>query len=341
MIMRPFLYSRPDSLEQAIVAGHGGAGADDAPPAFLAGGTTLVDLMKLDVVRPQRVVDLNRSGQAFSAIRFDGSTLRLGAFARMAAVADHPAVTGNFPVISESLSLAASAQLRNMATLGGNVLQRTRCGYFRDPSWAACNKRTPGSGCAAIEGANRQHAVLGTSSHCIATYHGDFGQALLALDAIVSIIGREGARTIPFASLHRQPGDSPQIETSLRPGEIITEFIIPTGAWTRRSLYLKVRDRQSYEFAVSSVAVAMEVDGDTVTDVRIALGGLATVPWRAHEAEDLLRGGPLTEERAARAAQAAFTAAVPQSHNGFKIELGKSAVVRALLQAGSMEVRRG
>ena len=337
--MRPFNYSRPSSLAEAIV-GERNARSDDAM-AFLAGGTTLVDLMRLGVMQPRRVVDLNASAREYSDIRFDGDNLRLGAFAKMSAVADHPGVAANFPVIAQSLSLAASAQLRNMATLGGNVLQKTRCAYFRDPTWTSCNKRSPGSGCAAIEGANRQHAVLGSSDHCIATYPGDFAQALVALDAAVLVVGPNGQRTIPFGAFHRQPGDTPHMETQLRADEIITEFVIPGGPWARRSLYLKIRDRQSYEFAVASAAVALDLDGAVVREARIALGGLATVPWRAREAEDVLRGNVLNEPIAERAAQAAFAAAVPQSHNAFKVELGRSTVVRALLQAVSMEVRRG
>lgn len=340
--MRSFQYSRPASFAEVLVAGPRGQSSDhEASLSFLAGGTTLIDLMKLDVMRPGRVVDLNASAGEFSAIRFDGSILRLGALAKMANVADHPEVISHFPVIAQSLSLAASAQLRNMATLGGNVLQRTRCAYFRDMSWAACNKRVPGSGCSAIGGANRQHAVLGSSDHCIATYHGDFAQALIALDAAITLIGPDGARSMPFASLHRQPGSAPHLETNLRPGEIITEILIPVGPWTRCSRYVKVRDRQSYEFAVASVAVALELEGDVVNDVRIALGGLATVPWRAHEAEDALRGKVLDETSAKEAAGAAFAGAVAQSHNAFKINVGQSAIVRALLETAAMEVRRG
>jgi xanthine dehydrogenase YagS FAD-binding subunit len=297
--------------------------------------------MKLNVMQPRRVVDLNPSAHEFSAIRFDSSVLRIGAFAKMATVADHPDIRNHFPVIAESLTLAASAQLRNMATLGGNVLQRTRCSYFRDPTWTACNKRSPGSGCAAIGGANRQHAVLGSSEHCIATYHGDFAQALMALDAVVTLVSPDGARSMPFASLHLMPGDTPHLETNLREGEVITEFIVPAGHWTRRSRYVKVRDRQSYEFAVASVAVGMDLEGDVVNDVRIALGGVATAPWRASDAEAVLRGKALNEASATDAARAAFAVAVAQSHNAFKISVGQAAIVRALLETAAMEVRRG
>ncbi|NUB46466.1 xanthine dehydrogenase family protein subunit M [Fertoebacter nigrum] len=335
--MRPFQYLQPATLADVIVAQREAPSA--VPATFLAGGTTLIDLMKLGVMQPERVVDLRLAGSDFAQIRFDGATLRLGAFARMAEVADHPVVAASFPVIAQSLSLAASPQLRNMATLGGNVLQRTRCAYFRDPTWAACNKRTPGSGCAAVDGANRQHAVLGTSSQCIATYHGDFAQALMALDASVVLGGPAGTRTIPFAALHRLPGNTPHVETTLHPGEIILDFVIPAGPWASRSLYLKIRDRQSYEYAVASAAVAVAMNGDVVADARIALGGLAAVPWRAHEAEAILRDAVLDEATATRAAEASFAAAVPQSHNAFKIALGRDTLVRALLQAASMEVR--
>lgn len=339
--MRPFQYSRPASLADALVAERDARPDQAHASAFLAGGTTLLDLMKLEVMTPERVVDLRPVAREHGAIRLDGENLRLGAFATMAAVAHHEDVVRHAPVIAESLSLAASAQLRNMATLGGNVLQRTRCAYFRDPSWTACNKRNPGSGCAALGGANRQHAVLGTSEQCIASYPGDFAQALLALDAVVGLVGPDGARMMPFSALHRQPGDTPHLETNLSPGDIITEFIVPVGAWTRRSHYLKVRDRQSYEFAVASVAVALDLDGDAIGDIRIALGGVATLPWRAREAEDILRGTVLDEGRAAEAGRAAFRSAVPRSHNAYKIELGRRAVVRALLTAASMEVHHG
>lgn len=337
--MQPFRYSRPTSLPDVLEAVRKARSAQ--PPistAYLAGGTTLVDLMKLQVMRPESVVDLAALAQDYGRVALEGSTLRLGAFATMAAVADHPDVVSNFPVIAQSLSLAASAQLRNMATLGGNVLQRTRCAYFRDTSWTACNKRMPGSGCAALAGANRQHAVLGTSEHCIATYPGDFAQALLALDAEVRLAGPQGSRTIAFAGLHRRPQDAPQVETNLLPGEIITEFSVPAVPWARRSLYLKVRDRQSYEFAVASAAVALDLEGDRVSDLRIALGGVASIPWRAREIEDALRGEVLNEASATEAARRAFAAAVPQAHNAFKIALGQSTVVRALLQAASMEL---
>ena len=335
--MRPFEYIRPASLAEAVLTMEDAR--EPSSDAILVGGTTLLDLMKLDVMEPRRLVDLRALEGELGHIRAEPDALHLGAFARMADVAADHAILADYPVIAQSLSLAASAQLRNMASLGGNVLQRTRCAYFRDPSWSACNKRVPGSGCAAREGANRTHAVLGTSDHCIATYPGDFAQALIALDAKVVVVSRRGARTVPFAELHRLPGATPHRETRLEHGEIIVEFVVPARSWTWRSLYLKVRDRQSYEFAVASAAVAMDLDGDVVRDVRIALGGVATVPWRAREAEAALEGGPLTEAAAQSAARTAFASARPQSHNAFKVALGEATLVRALREAATMEPR--
>jgi xanthine dehydrogenase YagS FAD-binding subunit len=225
-----------------------------------------------------------------------------------------------------------------MATLGGNVLQRTRCTYFRDVSYTACNTRNPGSGCAAHAGINRMHAVLGGSNHCIATYAGDFGQALIALEATVDLIGPDGARSIPFAKLHRQPGVTPDQETTLRPSELIASFMVPARPWTRRSLYLKVRDRQSYEFALASAAVALDLEDGTAREARIALGGVSTAPWRAAEAEAVLRGKPIDDQTAMAAADAAFAGAQGHGHNDFKIELGKHTLRRALLQGAALEI---
>jgi xanthine dehydrogenase YagS FAD-binding subunit len=223
-----------------------------------------------------------------------------------------------------------------MATLGGNVLQRTRCTYFRDVSYDACNKRNPGSGCAAMDGFNRTHAVLGTSDKCIATYPGDFAQALIALDANVEISGQSGTRTIPFAELHKAPGDTPQIETTLTAGELISAFTIQ-GRWPR-SVYLKARDRQSYEFALASAAVALDVQDGTVRDARVALGGVATMPWRARDAEALLKGQKFDEAIVRSVADLAFQGANSKRHNEFKIALGKRVVARALHQAAAMEI---
>lgn len=306
---------------------------------FLAGGTTLLDLMKLDVMRPQILVDINVfTEMRHASIEVNAEDIRLGALVRMADAAEHPVIRRDYPVIAESLELAASPQLRNMASLAGNLLQRTRCGYFRDTSWAACNKRDPGSGCAALDGFNRMHAILGVSDACIATYAGDFAQALIALDANLELIGLDGPRNIPFASLHRPPGDRPDIETTLASGELITAIVVPAAAWTRRSLYLKVRDRESYAFALASAAVALDMRGDIVREARIALGGVATVPWRSREAEAALEGQVLDEETALAAADAAFANARTGEHNSYKLPLGKRTLVRALLEAARMKV---
>jgi xanthine dehydrogenase YagS FAD-binding subunit len=339
--MLPFSYRRAESADAAVkmaAAELPDGAAVAAPTQYLAGGTTLIDLMKLQVMRPDTLVDINPlSREQFGKIEAGPDGLRLGALAHMAEAAEHPAVLRDYPVIAQSLMLAASQQIRNMATLGGNVLQRTRCSYFRDVSWAACNKRTPGSGCAALEGVNRAHAVLGTSDACIATYPGDFAQALVALDALVETAGPDGRRTVRFAALHRQPGEHPDTETTLAPGELITGFVVPAGAWTRRSLYLKIRDRESYEFALASAAVALDLADGVVREARIALGGVATVPWRAREAEAALSGKPLDEAAAEAAAEAAFAGARTYAHNAFKVPLGKQTLVRALLQAARLE----
>jgi xanthine dehydrogenase YagS FAD-binding subunit len=329
--MRPFAFTRVDNDAAAIRA--------FAPKAqFLAGGTTLLDLMKLDVMRPETVIDINALSDRHAAIDFGGERLRLGALARMADAADHPRLRRDYPVVAQSLQLAASPQLRNMATLGGNILQRTRCSYFRDPTWAKCNKRDPGSGCAALEGVNRRHAVLGVSDQCIATYPGDFAQALLVLDADVEIINAAGKRTISFDSLHREPGDRPDVETSLKPGDLIIAFSAPSRAWMRRSLYLKIRDRQSFEFALTSAAVALDIQDGAIVQARIALGGVATKPWRAREAEAELIGKPALNAHFHSAAEAAFAAAQPREGNRFKTELGKRTLVRALSQVAEMRV---
>jgi xanthine dehydrogenase YagS FAD-binding subunit len=338
--VRPFAFERATDLPQASRLGGGGGGTGqgqtDAPVQFLAGGTTLLDLMKLDVLRPQRVVDLGSVRTTWDGIDITANGLRLGAFAKMSAVADHAAILSDYPVIAQSLQLAASAQIRNMATLGGNVLQRTRCPYYRDPSWGACNKRNPGSGCAAIGGFNRNHAVLGVDQSCIAQYPGDFAIALIALDTELELSGPEGLRRMPFASLHTPVRGQPDVETTLQPGEVITSFRIPAGGWTRRSLYLKIRDRASYEFAISSAAVALDMEGDTVRQARIGLGGMAYRPWRAQEAEKTLNGKPLTEASAQAAAAAALKGATTHGHNDYKPELARRTIVRALLEAKSM-----
>jgi len=330
--MRPFDYQRIDDDTMAAQAMGGGEAA------FLAGGTTLLDLMKLDVMRPATVIDINGLDQRHAAIKIDDNGLHLGALVHMGDAAAHDGIRKLFPVIAQALDQAASPQIRNMATLGGNVLQRTRCSYFRDTRWSACNKRNPGSGCAAQDGVTRKHAVLGGSEDCIATYPGDFAQALVALDAEVEILGAKGPRVTRFEELHRLPGNTPHIETDLAPGELITGFRVPAAAWTRRSLYLKIRDRESYEFALASAAVALDLDGETVRAARIGLGGVATKPWRAREAENALKGRPLDEGIAQHAATLVFAEAKPTPDNGYKIELGQRTLVRALLDAAKMEI---
>jgi xanthine dehydrogenase YagS FAD-binding subunit len=338
--MRSFSYQRAADPSAAVQALSAVAATNpplsEAEAQPLAGGTTLIDLMKLDVMRPRTLVDINPLAAQWSAIELSDDHLRLGAMARMSDVADHAEVARHYPVIADALRLAASQQIRNMATLGGNVMQRTRCTYFRDVSYDACNKRNPGSGCAAMEGFNRTHAVLGTSDQCIATYPGDFAQALMALNANVEISGKSGTRNLPFEQLHKQPGRSPQVETTLEPGELISAFLVQ-GRWPR-SVYLKVRDRQSYEFALASAAVALDVQDGFVRDARVALGGVATVPWRAREVEMLLKDQKFDDALARRVAEAAFATAMPRKHNAFKIGLGQRVVARALNQAATMEV---
>lgn len=333
--MRPFDYIRATDPAAAVRL------ARSAPAAsahYLGGGTTLLDLMKLDVMRPQTVIDISRlKGKSLRSVDARTDGLHIGALMPMADLAENPVITRDYPVLGQALWLAASAQLRNMARLGGNVLQRTRCAYFRDTSYTQCNKRDPGSGCAALDGFNRAHAVLGTSPMCIATYAGDWAQALIALDATVEILGDAGARSIAFADLHRLPGATPHLETSLAPGDIITGFFIPGKPWPR-SLYRKIRDRESYAFANASAAVALDLDGNRVRDVRIGLGGVATVPWRARKAEAALRGKPLDEAAARAAAGTEFADAVAQEHNRFKIALGEATIVRALLEAQALEI---
>lgn len=261
--MRPFELTAPTTIEAALAG----------PGTFLAGGTTLVDLMKLNVLTPQHVLDINDL-----PLRGIDSTdgLRIGALERMGDIAQHPGV---YPVISRALLQSASQQLRNMASIGGNLLQRTRCGYFRDVAMP-CNKREPGSGCPAISGANRMHAVLGTSESCVATHASDVAVALVALDAEIRLASADATRTVKLADFYRLPGDTPDVENDLRPGELITEVVVPRLDWAQRSTYVKVRDRQSYEFALCSIAIALDIQDSRIADARIAAGGVATVPWR-------------------------------------------------------------
>ena len=323
--MKSFSYSSPGLVGDASEA----ASAEGAQ--IIAGGTTMVDLMKIGVVEPDALVDISNIG-ALQGYEVGSDRLRFGALAKMSTVADDRAVIDAFPALSESLWKAASPQLRNVATLGGNILQRTRCPYFRDTAYAQCNKRNPGSGCAALEGGETTlHAILGGSEACVAMYPGDFAQALVAFDAEVVVSGPGGRRTIPFDQLHVRPGDSPEIETVLEPGEIVTEIALPVIPAMSNSTYLKARDRESYAFASASAAVGVAMDGDTVRDVRIGLGGVASVPWRASAAEEALRGQPLTEETAREAGRIAFEAAEPLEGSAYKIALGADVVAGALM----------
>jgi xanthine dehydrogenase YagS FAD-binding subunit len=309
------------------------ASAASADARYLAGGTTLVDLMKLEVERPAVVVDINRLALGDIRELPDGS-VRVGGLVRNSDMAHHALIQSRYPVLSQAILAGASGQIRNMATTGGNLLQRTRCYYFRDTS-AACNKRTPGSGCGAIEGCNRIHAILGTSEHCIATHPSDMCVALAALDAVVRLSGPHGERTIPLTEFHLLPGDHPERESVIEPGELITAVDLPPLSFAARSVYVKVRDRASYAFALASAAVALDLHGDVVREARIALGGVATKPWRAREAERLLAGRRADRSSFRAAAEAAVAGAVPRAHNRFKIELAARTVVRALTRAGA------
>ncbi len=324
--MQPFSYMRAGTVDDALAAL-----SQDA--RILAGGTTLYDLMKLGVEAPQRVVDIARL--PLRDIRLEDNVLVLGAGVRMSAAAEHPDVGSSAPALSEALWRAASQQLRNMAALGGNLLQRTRCSYFRHGAPYACNKREPGSGCAAQDGLSRHHALLGGSEHCIAAYPGDFAVALAAFDAEVEITGPSGARLMPLVDLHREPGSEPQRDTNLRPTELITAIRVPLVRAARASTYHKIRDRESYAFALVSAAVGLEVEGSIVVDARVALGGVATRPWRSREAEQVLIGRSFSEGRAREAGIAAFSSARPTGHNAFKIELGARAVTDALMIAST------
>lgn len=322
--MRPYDFTRPGSVGAALAEAHGGS-------AYLAGGTTLVDLMKLDVVAPSRVVDINRL--PLDGITVDRDGLHIGALERMSDVARDQAVRTRYPVISQALELSASPQLRNMASMGGNLLQRTRCGYFRDLT-TPCNKREPGSGCAALTGHNRTHAVLGTSETCVATHPSDVAVALVALDAQVHLQNRDGTRTVALAEFYRLPGESPHVENDLRPGELITGLTVPPLPWAVRSMYLKIRDRQSYEFALTSVAVAIDLAGGRIRDARVAAGGVGTRPWRLSAVERALVGRPAALATYEAAAAPAAEGARTLPHNVFKPALLRRTLVRALVALG-------
>jgi xanthine dehydrogenase YagS FAD-binding subunit len=321
--MMPFRYVESDSEDRAVTEVSTTAGA-----VFFAGGTTLVDLMKIDVMTPDVLVDINRLPLA--DIEVDERGVHIGANVSNSQLAWHPVIRERYPVLSEAILSGATTQLRNVATTAGNIMQRTRCAYFRDLH-AACNKRLPGSGCDAIDGFNRGHAILGTSSACIATYPSDMSTALAILDALVRTHRPDGTtRTIRFEDLHLLPGDTPHRETVLELGELITHVDLPNLPFTRCSHYLKVRDRASYEFALASAAVALQVNADRIVVARVALGGVATKPWRSPEAEQALIGQRPSRDVLRAAADAALARAVPQRYNAFKIELAKRTLVRAL-----------
>jgi xanthine dehydrogenase YagS FAD-binding subunit len=323
--MHPFSFIQAETSEAAIAALSANAQA-----SFFAGGTTLLDLMKLDVLAPTHLVDVSRL--PFSEIAVSTDSITIGANVRNSDLAQHPAIRRHFPVLSEALLAGASAQLRNMATTAGNLLQRTRCCYFRDPV-ALCNKRTPGSGCAALHGVNSSHAILGVSEHCIATHPSDMCVALVMLDAAIQTLLPSGrSRTLPVAGFHLLPGATPHLETLLEHAELITHIHLPITALAANSHYLKVRDRASYEFALASAAVALSIDNGIVSAARVALGGIATRPWRSPEAEAALLNQPASHATFLAAANAALAAAQPQSHNAFKIDLARQTLILALEQ---------
>ncbi|MFG1811541.1 FAD binding domain-containing protein [Streptomyces sp. NPDC049040] len=321
--MRPFEYVSATDADQAVALV-----TADPRAAFLAGGTTQLDLMKDGVLGPDRLVDIGRL--PLRGVTAGRTALRVGALTTMEELAADPVVTDRLPFVREALLQGASVQLRNLATVGGNLLQRARCRYFRDPAVAACNKRTPGSGCAAISGIHRMHAVLGTSDHCIALHASDLAVPLTALDAVVHIQGTGGARSVPLTHFYLPPGDTPHRENVLEHGEMITAVDVPLLPQTARSHYLKVRDRASYEFALASAGVALVVEDGGIREARIALGGVGTVPWRAGEAEEILRGAAAGTAVFRSAARAALAGARPLPGTAFKVDLAERTLVRTL-----------
>jgi xanthine dehydrogenase YagS FAD-binding subunit len=323
--MTPFDYRRAADQTEALSLAEGGR------CRFLGGGTNLVDLMRQNIEAPAALVDVSRLPATIDVISEGG--LIIGAAVRNSALAAHPVVRAHYPMLSRALLAGASAQIRNMATVGGNLLQRTRCSYFYDAAGSRCNKRDPGAGCDAIDGLSRNHAILGTSEHCIATFPSDMCVALAALEARVLATGKSGARSIAFVDFHRLPGDTPQIDSTLRPDEIITAIELPPKGFAGHYSYLKIRDRLSYAFALVSVAAALDVEGGTIKEARLALGGVAHKPWRDRDAEAQLRGAPATAESFSRAAETVLRDARGFGHNDFKIELARRAILRALTQA--------
>ena len=324
--MRPFKYERATKAEDAAKMVTANKSAK-----FLAGGTNLIDLMKEDVERPDALVDVNNL--SFKQIKSNGNNISIGAMAKNKDTANHPLIKQNFPLLTQAILAGASAQIRNMATNGGNLNQRTRCVYFYDTAMP-CNKREPGTGCGALEGLNRMHAIFGWSEKCIATHPSDMCVGLVALDAVVKVQDEKGnEREIPFNDYHRLPGDSPEKDNNLKHGELITSIEIPKNKFANKSYYLKVRDRASYAFALVSVAAGLEMDGDTIRGARIAMGGVAHKPWRAMIAEKELIGKKADEKLFERAAMMEMERAKPFEHNKFKVELGKRAIVRTLKMA--------
>jgi xanthine dehydrogenase YagS FAD-binding subunit len=324
--MRTFRLEKVHTAGAAIAAAAAGG-------RYIAGGTTLVDLMRDEVERPDRLIDIN--ALPLGGIRLEGEELVIGALARMSEIAAHPEVRLRQPLIAESLIEGASPQLRNMASIGGNLLQRVRCPYFRMLD-VACNKHTPGSGCAAIHGLNAGHAIFGTSEHCVAAHPSDVAVALVALDARMRVRGPQGERSFPVEELFRLPGDTPHLEHTLRPGELITEVRVPSGAYTRHARYLKVRDRASYEFAVVSAAVALALEEGVIREARIAVGGVGTRPWRLRDCEAVLVGRRLGHQTFEAAAALAARGARPLHHNQYKVELLPRTIVRTLEMAGEV-----
>jgi xanthine dehydrogenase YagS FAD-binding subunit len=321
--MQPFAYLRASDVPAALAA------PADGGSEFIAGGTDMLQLLKDGQRAPRRLIDI--SALPLAAIEVDAAQARIGALARMADVAEEPRIVENFPAIAQALLLSASAQLRNMATIGGNLLQRTRCGYFRDATFASCNKRNPGSGCAALGGENRMHAILGGSDACVATHPSDLAVALVALDAMVRVLGPQGGRSVPVEEFHTLPGAAPQIENVLHPGELIVRVDVPAAAHARRSHYLKVRDRSSYEFALASAAVGLDVQAGRVVSARVAMGGVGAKPWRMRAVEDALIGARADDAAALQGAAAlAVSGARALAKNAFKLALAQRTIVRAL-----------
>jgi len=323
--MNPFVYSRAADAQQAV-AGIAG----QANSKLLGGGTNLIDLMKMGVETPSQLVDINRLPLTQIEELPNGKGVRVGALVRNSDMAEHPLITSRYPVLSQAVLAGASPQLRNLATTGGNLLQRTRCYYFYDPAFPACNKRKPGSGCGALDGFNRIHAILGQSDQCIATHPSDMCVAMAALDAVVRVQGPKGEREIAFADFHRLPGNTPDRDTNLARDELITAVDLPAIPFATRSHYLKIRDRASYAFALVSVAALLDLDGGQIRSVRIALGGVAHKPWRALKAEKQLAGKKPDPQVFRSAAEAELADAKGYKYNSFKIEMAKRAIVRAL-----------